>query len=310
MQKKIAIATDGSHVSKETLSYAAMLYNRIPEMRFVLLHIQPAVSLYLVEEAERKAAARRTLEKITGAQRRAALQTLEAQIERLTAMGVAGEHIEHKTHPRINGVAEDLIALCQTNSYDALLIGRRGISRIQEWIAGSVTTNLIEHAQITPLWVVDGKVTASKILLAVDGSQGALRALDHVCFMLSDAPEQHLDIIHVQPLFSDYCDIDISQEISDSAQEIILSGDRHCMDDFYSQAQLVIQKYGVATERVTFLTETKQISTTNTILKAIQNGKYGTVVLGRRGMGRSLFTGSVSRKLLQKVRDRAVWIVP
>ena len=89
-----------------------------------------------------------------------------------------------------------------------------------------------------------------------------------------------------------------------------MSGDRHCMDDFYSQAQLVIQKYGIASEQVTFLTETKQISTANTIFKAIQNGKYGTVVLGRRGMGRSLFTGSVSRKVLQKVRDRAVWIVP
>ena len=310
MPKKVAIAIDGSHAAKDALSYAAMLYSRIPEMRFVLLHIQPSVSLYLVEEAERKAAARRTLEKITKTHRQAALQTLEALTEHMTAKGVAKEHIEHKTQPRITGVADDLIALCQINGYDAILVGRRGIGRLQEWIAGSVTTNLVEHSQITPLWIVDGKISADRILIAVDGSQGALRALDHVCFMLSDAATLHLDMIHVQPLFSDYCGIDISQEISKKAQEFTISGDRHCMDDFFSQAQLLMQKYGIAKDRVHVLTEAKQISTANTIVKALQSGTYGTVVLGRRGHSRSLFTGSVGRKLLQKISDRAVWIVP
>lgn len=310
MQKKVAIAIDGSHASTDALSYAAMLYNRIPEMRFVLLLIQPSVSLYLVEEAERKAAARRTLEKITKAHHQTALQTLETLIKRMTAIGVAREHIESKTQPRITGVAEDLIALCQTNGYDALLVGRRGISRLQEWIAGSVTSNLVEHSRITPLWIVDGKVSTSSILIAVDGSQDALRALDHVCFMMSDAPELHLDMIHVQPLFSDSCDIDIGREISESAQEFILSGDRRCMDDFISEAQVLMQKYSIAKDQITFQTETKQISTANTIFKALQNGKYGTLVLGRRGIGRSMFTGSVGRKLLQKISNQAIWIVP
>lgn len=310
MQKKVAIAIDGSQASKDALNYAAMLYSRVPEMRFVLLHIQPSVSLYLVEEAERKAAARRTLEKITKAHRQAALQTLETLAEHMTAKGVAREHIEHKTQPRITGVADDLINLCQTNGYDAILVGRRGIGRLQEWIAGSVTTNLVEHSQITPLWIVDGKISADRILLAADGSQGALRALDHVCFMLSDSSPLLLDIIHVQPLFSDYCSIDINQEVSESAQEFILSGDRHCMDDFFIQAQALMQKYGIAKNSVRFFTETKQVSTANTILKALQNGTHGTVVLGRRGNSRSLFTGSVGRKLLQKISNRAVWIVP
>jgi len=310
MQKKVAIAVDGSHASTDALRYAAMLYSRIPQMRIVLLQIQPSVSLYLIEEAEKKAAARRTLEKITRAHHRTALQNLEILAERMTAMGVAGEHLELKTQPRITGVAEDLIAQCQTNGYDALLVGRRGVSRLQEWIAGSVTTNLVEHSQLTPLWIVDGKVLSPKVLLAVDGSQGALRALDHLCFMLSEAPEQQLDMLHVQPLLADHCIIDVSQEISQSAQEIILSGEQHCMDDFFSQAQLVLQQYNIPKERISFQAETKQISIAQTIFKELQNGGYGTVVIGRRGISRSLFTGSVGRKLLQKIRDRAVWIVP
>ncbi len=45
------------------------------------------------------------------------------------------------------------------------------------------------------------------------------------------------------------------------------------------------------------------------ILDEAKKGKYGTVVIGRRGVDRAFFMGSVSRHVLDKISERAVWVV-
>jgi hypothetical protein len=47
-----------------------------------------------------------------------------------------------------------------------------------------------------------------KILLAVDGSESALRAVDHMAFMLSGNPEVRFCFFHVTPRLKDCCEID------------------------------------------------------------------------------------------------------
>ena len=68
MNKKIAIAIDGTRNSKEALDYAVVLNQLISDLTFTLLHIQASISLYLVEEAERDFKARQTLEKVNQSQ--------------------------------------------------------------------------------------------------------------------------------------------------------------------------------------------------------------------------------------------------
>ena len=80
MQKKIAIAVDGSPNSSDAMRYAAALYSRIPDLYFVLLNIQPTISHYLLEEAEKSGKARRTVDEIAQSNRAAALQILVANL--------------------------------------------------------------------------------------------------------------------------------------------------------------------------------------------------------------------------------------
>ena len=310
MNKKIAIAIDGTRNSKEALDYAVVLNQHISNLTFTLLHIQASISLYLVEEAERDFKARQTLEKVIKANQASATEILEQTRDHLIKKGIEIGNIQLKTYPRLVGVADDILTHSRQASFDAILLAKRGLTKVQEWMTGSVTTNLVEHSRLTPIWVVNGKVPSPDILLAVDGSQSALRALDHVCFILKDTKKTHLNIIHVQPKFSDYCSIDITQEAAENAQDIILSGHHHCIDNFFSQAQAMIQDHGISMDHVTFQTHPKRMSITQTIFEEFDKGGFGTIVLGRRGISPSLFTGSVSRKILQKISNQAVWIVP
>ena len=110
--------------------------------------------------------------------------------------------------------------------------------------------NLVEHSNLIPVWVVDGTVPASNVLLAADGSQATLRALDHMAFMLSGQPTQPIQMLHVRPRIQDYCEITMEKETIQDAESVLLDEDRHCMDDFYSQALAVLQKNGVDNSRL------------------------------------------------------------
>ncbi|WP_054691691.1 hypothetical protein [Desulfosarcina cetonica] len=46
------------------------------------------------------------------------------------------------------------------------------------------------------------------------------------------------------------------------------------------------------------------------VLEAYRKGGFGTLVVGRRGMGKQFFTGSVSRFLVNQFSDGALWVVP
>ncbi len=68
--------------------------------------------------------------------------------------GIDQDRIEVFTYPRKLGVAKDIINFAQERHYDAIVIGRRGLSKIQEMIMGSVSRYVINRAMNRALWVV------------------------------------------------------------------------------------------------------------------------------------------------------------
>lgn len=310
MKKKIAVAVDGSVPCNFAVRYAIDMLKRIPDCSCTLIHIQPLLSQYLTRDAERKPKAFKALQALMKSHEAASRELLEKVRDQMVRRGLPADRIEVCSLIRNNGVAEDLMDHCRLKSYDALCVGRRGISQLQEMIVGSVTTTLLEHVQLTPVWIVDGEVADSNILLAADGSPNSLRALDHLCFMLSGDPEAAVQLVHVKPRFQELCEIQINGDTAAAAQEAILDSDRRCIDDFYNQAAKVLEKNDISPDRLTIQTIENRLSTAGAVVDAAVKGGFGTIVSGRRGFKKGLFTGSVSRKMIQKLKNRAIWLVP
>jgi 2,4-dienoyl-CoA reductase (NADPH2) len=53
------------------------------------------------------------------------------------------------------GIADDLIRLTQTEKFDAIFIGRRGLSGIKRWLLGSVSVNLLRRIRKESLIIID-----------------------------------------------------------------------------------------------------------------------------------------------------------
>jgi nucleotide-binding universal stress UspA family protein len=310
MQKKILLAIDDSPHSRLAVDYAVRVRGLVTGLGFTLLHIQPPISQFLLDEAKRSGQAQIELNRAVARNAEASGSLLAKYKELMVRAGVAEAAVELLTFPRHLGLAKDILDHAQNGLFDAILLGRRGISTVQQIFMGSVSAHLIQNSPVIPVWLVDGNVDSARVLAAVDGSESALRAVDHLAFMLSGNPQVRIRFFHVAPRLKDYCEIDFAQRTGDGLEDLLARGDRRCMDDFFSAALAKLHAAGFQESQIETQTEATLVSVGETILKAARDGGFGTIVMGRRGMNRSFFGGKVSHYVGQKLSDAALWLVP
>jgi nucleotide-binding universal stress UspA family protein len=310
MRKKILVAIDASIHSRHALDYALQLSATVKEIDFLLFHVQPMISQYLVEEAVKRSQAKRELDKLYEKNRKAALQLLEECRERLIQQGISADGIETRTIPRIDGIAQDVVSFSEAGSYDAILVGRRGISGLQELLMGSVTANILASSQVTPVWIVNGPVKQENVLIAVDGSPNSLRTVDHVSFIFAGNRDVRLHFLNIMPRLGDYCEIDINTLKTAELEKALLVSNEKCISDFSAIAMGILKKAGFETDQVIFRSEKKKLFTGKAILETAKKEKFGTVVIAKTGAGQSRNMGKVASHVIQKMSDGAVWVVP
>jgi nucleotide-binding universal stress UspA family protein len=308
VDKKILLVVDGSIHSTYSIAYAVRICSVVRELTYTLFHVQPTISQFLLDEAETDLKIRAELRKVIRKNTEIAQGILEKHKARMLGMGVAEERIETATQKKVLGICKDILDCAQNGLYDAILVGRRGLSRVQKTFMGSTTAKLVEHSRVIPVWVVDGDVTSVKVMLAVDGSEASLRALDHLTFMLGGNRNIKVTLFHVMPTLSDYCVINFDEKESDVGQ-IIARGAKQCIDHFYAHALHKFKEAGIKDNQIELKVVKRAVNVGKAILDHARQGNYGTVVIGRRGANKAFFMGSVSKYVLDKISGRAVWVV-
>ena len=308
MEKKILMAVDDSIYSNQSLRYATNMLSGSKDVTFTLFHGQPMISQYLLDDARTDPKANASLKKVIKKNTAEAHMLLKKQKERMITMGVPNKRIEVVAQPRMIGRSKDILEYARKGIYDAIVLGRRGLSRIQKTFMGSTSADLLENADVIPVWMVDGDVTSQRILVAVDGSESSYRAIDHVGFMLSENPEIKYSLFHVSPDAEDIDAISFAKDDPD-IQDIVTKGSERLMGKFFADAEQKLKDAGIAADRVEIITTKRKAKVGKMILAEAKKGDYGTVVVGRRGADQSHFFGSVSRYVTERITDRALWLV-
>jgi nucleotide-binding universal stress UspA family protein len=308
VEKKILLAVDGSIHSKHAVHYAVRMSSVVRDFTCTLLHIQPCLSQFLLDEARTDFKAKAELKKVIRRNAEDAQSMLEKYKAQMVRMGIADKRIDVVTQPRLLGLARDILQRAQEGLYDGIVVGRRGLSRVQKAFMGSVTAKLAEHSRVIPMWIVDGDVTSTRILMAVDGSECSLRAVDHLSFMVGQNPNVTVTLFHVVPRFRDCCVIDFDEKETD-VQQVLAQGDKRCIDRFYTHAQKKFREGGIQEKQIEIKVTKRAMNVGKAILDEARKGNYGTVVVGRRGASKAFFMGSVSRYVLDRISNRALWLV-
>lgn len=149
-------------------------------------------------------------------------------------------------------------------------------------------------------------MNCGKILIAVENIDATMQAVRYVGAMVGSLPETHITLLHVYPeppppfyqqggLLPDY------QHQKEEESEKI-----------FNDAQAILTESGVDPEfidRRNYMAEGKTIS--RMILDIQQEGEFGTVVVGKRGVSKAeqFLFGSISNALVNSSGHFTVWVV-
>lgn len=182
--------------------------------------------------------------------------------------------------------AETIIRKTESGKYDLVVIGNRGESEAATFSLGSVAEKVSRHAEC-PVLIVKGKTKISKILVGIDGSENAKKALEHA-IQLAKKCKAEITLLNVEEtkIFG------LKPKVAKEIGENILSG---------ATAKV---------KEVEFNTQLEFGNPAETIIEVAEKGNYDIIVVGSRGLSsvKRFFLGSVSDDISHHAK-RSVLIV-
>ncbi len=307
MEKKILVAVDDSIRSTHAIQHAVKMSSLVRDLTYTLFHVHPAIPPSLSAGAGTDSKAQLKWLKRKNAE--LAWGMLEKYKAEMVRMGIADNRIDAFTHPKVRGLPGDILARAEERLYDAIVVGRGGLPRVQKTFMRSVTVSLVEDSNIVPVWVINGNVASMKIMLAVDGSESSLRAVDHLGLMVGGNAKIKVMLFHVTPKFGDYSAIRFDEKQT-GIEEVITRGARRCVEHFYGHAQRKLKQAGIRENQIEIrVSDSTVMNVGKAIVDEAKKGNYGTVVIGRQGVSKAFLMGSVSRYLLDRISNLALWLV-
>ena len=305
-QKKILLAIDGSQQSLEAVRYVGRLLAQ-KKIEVVLFHV-----IWKVDEAlydigiESLYHQRITDIRTWELEQKKQTQAFMNEARRiLIDSGLPEKLITVNIHKRKTGIARDIITESK-EGYCAVVVGQKGLSKLKDLVIGSIAEKLINKIAHIPLWVVGGKPETKKILLALDASEGSMRAVDYVGTMMGGS-NCSVTLLHVTRDVHFLQQIDMIPSEHDALTKEIAKD----IMPVFDEAENRLINAGLIPSQVTTSLITGISSRAGAIIEEARQGGYGTIAIGRRGMSKveEFFMGRVSNKVIHLAKETAVWVV-
>jgi len=223
----------------------------------------------------------------------------------LLEAGYDASRITATMHQRQRGVARDVIDEAR-RGYDAVVIRRRGMTRIAGLVMGSVSQKLLGALHFVPLILCGLKTQNNRYLVAFDGSEAAERAVDMAARLL-DPAHSTIRLLFVERT-------DAMFESMPSLLALHQSTTAKSEDALEARLQAASQRLaaaGFAPEQISHKVVKGAISRANSIVDEAYIGDYATIILGRKGrsMVEDFSIGRVVTKVVHLANTHTVWVV-
>lgn len=213
---------------------------------------------------------------------------LDQSIQEACRMGFPKENLFQKIQPVVFSKITDIIQEGEQGAYDAVVMGNRGLSMLEEIFEDSTSRKIFNETFTFPLWLCRSSNPARKnILFYADGSAASFQMADHVGFITGLEKRHRVDILLPES-------IDSNVSVMEQYKKILLD-------------------HGIPADMV----QTRRMNSENPakqILKITEDETYAAVALGRSsvesGMLARLFKGPVCSILFQELKNAALWLCP
>jgi len=291
MDKHLLVTLGGDTASSLSLRYVRGFFSNPGEVKLTLLYVVPKryeEQSELTVNVEAPEGGVMTCSPVNPEVHCAACQAvLDLGRQWLVDMGFPSSNVFTKLIANQRGTVRDIAHEATRGLYDAVVLGRRGLSWFDEMFSDSVSHQMLWEAVDFPVWICrDPEFHRTGVLVCADGSEQSLRVADHVGFVLRGEPRHKVVICHID-----------TENGAD--REAILRATREALLDA-----------GMEPERIKVVTVAAK-DPVKAILSEAERGAYAAVAIGRRTgkpTGLTRIFGQVSLKLLRGLSKSALWL--
>jgi nucleotide-binding universal stress UspA family protein len=147
--KNILIAVDESDNSRRAVTYVGQLLGGIEGFSVMLLHVinEPEEDFFPTE-SEKESWLRKQEEKIR--------EQLAAYKQMLVDYGFDEGRVSTRSTLRYcPSMAQCILAEREAAAFGTIVVGRQGLSRSEEFLFGSISSKIVNHARNCTVWVVE-----------------------------------------------------------------------------------------------------------------------------------------------------------
>ena len=192
--------------------------------------------------------------------------------------------IDYRFHSETGNPVDRIIDLVRSQGCDEVVVGSRGMSALESFAFGSVAYKIV-HLSPVPVTVVPNPTGAHKlgvedrdgihrILLAVDGSRPAAKAVDYVCSLRDARIPVEVQLLSVQiPIASRNVQRFVPQDTIDAYY-------RAEGEEALDAAKKSLQEAGLAFDEHILIGHPGQ-----TIVSQASHWRCSRIVMGTRGLG-------------------------
>ncbi len=210
----------------------------------------------------------------------------------LLSEGFPQEAVTTKIHTKDQGVVRDVVEESR-RGYDAVVVGRKGYSRLKDLFVGSVPTKLLGKIKRIPLIVVGGIPRHKDVLVAFDGNREVLEAVRRMGEII-DSKGYRLLLCH--------------------AAKPPANGEKPAIKEtehFFKKSVDWLTSAGFTNDQLTCEVISTNGDLTDNIVNRARTGGYESIVIGRRNLTflENFYMGRVGERIFQAAGNHVVWVV-
>lgn len=309
-EKMLVVPVDGSDNSFKSIKYLSLMLNPEHFSKIGILHIVSPPPPFLVEESRKDKQMAKQLKKLLENSQTFSAETLTGAEKLLKERGFSQEQIIKSSIEKKTDVSRDICEWAENKMVDAVVLSSSGRSKLASLFMGENACKVLERSRAIPVWIVKGNVDKKGVMVCMDRSENALKAVDHAGFMLagSDCP---ITLFHAKRGLRRLFPKAVFEAASglEDAWRAKLDGD---MTLVMEKAKKSLLDAGITPNRISINIQNGGLNAASDVVKMAKGSGAGTIVMGKCGTGgdKPYSMGGVARKVIELAENTTVWVVP
>ncbi len=234
------------------------------------------------------------------------MNILKKALKALTKSGFDPERITTFFEQGCNDPSESMMKLASFQDFETVAVARWGATTMSRQLMGAVTYRLTNMAGNPAIWVIDPRIRSHDVLVALVGAPVGHRVMEYTLRHFSHLKESRFTFFHVipapPPQIWSYEYIKNKDRFDKQWEKIKqwLDEKTNTVIQIANEGRQRLIKEGIPEQNITFKLKPQEQGIARDILKELETGNYGILLIGRKGskMISEFQLGSKANKLL------------